>query len=188
MKYISITTITLTAILLATDSLAQANPELDRLRATYAGDLEKLYQRCSEAGRRDDATEVLAELKTMGVAVVNIPRRFSEQFLVDVALDTTAEAEVSRPISEQFFVDTAWKTPSGTIFVFEENGRASRSYNNANKTSLTWKIHPTFMVDLTGPPSPGRAPVTWFFCFDSKTEAFYGTSKDDVAHKLQREK
>jgi hypothetical protein len=188
MKFFSITTIALTAFLLATGSLAHANPELDRLKATYAGDLEKLYQRYSEAGRLDEATEVLAELKTMGVAVVNIPRRFPEPFLVDVAWKTAGEADVSPQISEQFLVDTAWKTPAGTIFVFEENGRASRSYNNANKTDLTWKIHPTVMVDVTGPPAPGKAPITWFFCFDSKTEAFYGSSKDDMAHQLQRQK
>jgi hypothetical protein len=165
MKFLPLTKSTVAAFLLATGSLAHADPALDRLKAEYVRDLQSLYERYSQAGRLDDAIKVLAELRAVG-----------------------AEAGTPPGSQEPSVVGTAWKTPTGTIFVFEANHRGHRSFNNKDKTTFTWKGRPGRLVECTGPAGQGQAETTWFFRIESDTEAYYGSRKNDVVHKLQRQK
>jgi hypothetical protein len=166
MRFAFSTTVALAALLLTAGPLAHADLELDRLKEAYARDLQKLYQRHSQAGRLTEAAKVLAELRAIGVTEVDMPS----------------------PPPEQFFVNTAWRTAYGTVFEFQPHQRGVRSYNNADLTAFSWKSLPDGLIEVTGPFRRGEPEVTWYFRFESNTEAYYGPHKDEVIRLLQKQR
>jgi hypothetical protein len=88
--------------------------------------------------------------------------------------------------TRQFMANTAWKSPAGTIFEFQANGKGKRSFNGRDETNLVWSIRPGGLVEVKGLAGQGQGLTMWIFRFESKTEAYYGSREDDVTHKLQK--
>lgn len=181
------TTYTLILItgLLTLPSISSAQGELERLKtsyenavskaveplkATYAKELRKLLERHAQAGRLEDVAKVVTELKAIGI--------------------TDAEATIAGQTSKSrkgSFESTTWKTPTGTEFSFEPDGKGTRSFGGADATAITWRERSGGNVEVTGAGSKGEKETTWDFRFVSETEAYYGNSKDDVTKPLQKQ-
>jgi len=175
----------LIAALLTLPWLASAQDELDRLKtsyqtavsraveplkSTYEKELRKLLSRHAQAGRLEDVAKVIQELKAIGI--------------------TDAESGIAAPTSKSrklSFESTTWKTPTGTAFSFESNGKGTRSFGGSDATAITWRERSGGIVEVTGDGSKGGETTTWFFRLVSESEAFYGNSKDDVTKPLQRQ-
>lgn len=144
---------------------------VEPLKATYERELRSLMQQHAKAGRLDDVAKVLAELKAIGAAE-------------GVSNDG---APVVASTSTQFgFEGTVWKTPTGTDFTFEPDGKGTRSFGGADPTSIAWRKRAGGFVEVTGAGTQGGQKTTWYFLFVSESEAYYGPSKDGATMPLQR--
>ena len=144
---------------------------VEPLKATYERELRSLMQRHAESGRLDDVARVVAELKAIGITNA-----------VPADADT---GRMSRS-TQTGFEGTTWKTPTGTEFSFEPEGKGTRSFGGADPTSITWRKRAGGFVEVTGAGSQGGQETTWFFRFVSESEAYYGNNKEGATTQVQR--
>ena len=170
--------LTLPSISSAQDELARlktsyenaVSKAVEPLKATYEKELRKLLQRHAEAGRLDDVAKVVSELEAIGIT--------------DAEATTPAQTTKSK---KETIEGTTWKTPTGTDFSFESDGKGTRSFGGADATAITWRQRSGGFVEAKGDGSKGGETMTWFFRFVSESEAYYGNSKEDVTKPLQRQ-
>lgn len=143
---------------------------VEPLKNTYEKELRALLQRYAQAGRLDEAAEVMTELKELGV---------------DTQDDASASSQ--SPKSKRSMIENSkWKTPTGTTFSFEADGKGTRSFNGADITAIEWRQRSGGMVEVTGLGGQGGKSVTWFFRFVTEEEAYYGNNKEGTSTRLER--
>lgn len=96
---------------------------------------------------------------------------------------TSSSSSPGKPIIE----NSSWRTPTGTLFVFEPDGKGTRSFAGADQTTFTWRQRSGGVVEVNGEGSKGGKSVTWFFRFVNQQETYYGNSKDNITTALQRQ-
>ncbi len=178
-------------LVLACCSLAGADAELDRLRVSYEGAVEravaplretykqellKLMDRHTRAGNLDAALEVRRELQDLTGEAFEQPGDGSS------AIGERPGKEV-----ETYFVDKTWRTPTGTNFTFNKDGKGARQFGN-DLTAFRWKLRGKDTVEVTGPAKVGDKETTWYFRFFSPDEAYYGNSREAAQTRLELKK
>lgn len=171
--------------------MAFADADLDRLRTSYEGAVEravsplrdtykqellKLMDRHTRAGNLDAALAVRRELQDL------TGESFEQSGDGRGAIGERPGKEV-----ETFFVDKTWRTPTGTNFTFNKDGKGSRNFGN-DLTPFRWKLRGQDTVEVTGPSKGGGKDTTWFFRFFSSDEAYYGNSRETAQSPLELKK
>ena len=169
-------------------NMAFADAELDRLktsyeaaversvaplRTTYEKELLKLMDHHTKAGNLTAALEVKNEIEQLT----------GKPYMDPSAPKPTTTAITKPKILEQYFVGKTWRTPSGTNYTFNEDGKGFRQFGN-DKSDFKWKQRGKDIVEVVGPASQGGSDTTWFFKFVSLEEAYYGKNKDTTDAKL----
>jgi len=144
---------------------------VDPLTATYEKELKSLMQRHATAGRLDDVAKVVAELKAIGI---------------NDAVPTVTDLPANSKSPKSGIEGTTWKTPTGTEFSFESDGKGTRSFGGADPTAIAWRKRAGGIVEVTGAGTQGAQETTWFFRFVNESEAYYGNSKDGATTALER--
>ncbi len=156
--------------------LLLADPDLDRLRASYEAALEraaapvrrsyeaelrKLMDRQTKAAKLDAALATKAELEKLA----DKPGAAADGEAVHV---TGAKA------MEPLFIDKTWQTPAGSNFTFRKDGTCLRQFNTTQAV-VKWRTHGPNAIEVIG-STPAE---TRYFRFVSPTEAYYG-EKDSI--------
>ncbi|MGV3659920.1 MAG: hypothetical protein ACO1TE_07040 [Prosthecobacter sp.] len=179
-------------VLFAAIHSANADPEMDRLkasydaaversvaplRATYEKELLKLMEKHTKAGDLTAALKVKDEIEKLTGKPVLIP----------TAAPSGTGAVARAKVLEPYFVGKTWRTPTGTSFTFREDGTGDRQFGN-DKSAFKWKQRGRDTVEAIGPGTSGGADRSWFFRFESLEEAFYGNDRDTTNAKLTLQK
>src|SRR5688572_1624465 len=119
----------------------QADPELDRLaasyqtaidratdpiRRSYEAELRKLLERQTKSGKLDAAIETKAALEKL----TGKP---------EVVAGESQPAAITKDIMA-FFVDKTWAAPKGTRFTFRSSRICVREFDG-EKVTLRWRVH-----------------------------------------------
>jgi hypothetical protein len=170
----------------------RADPELDRLKASYDAALEraaapvrsayeqqllKLLEHHTKTANPAGAGEVRAELARIGAK--NVPAPVTGTVPPGPTANSTPTT--LRSELEKLFVEKAWKTPSGTTFTFHAKGEGAREIGS-DKTKITWRHVSPKLVEVVNQGSGGD---TWYFRFVTPAEGYYGGTKDKITLKLQ---
>lgn len=179
-------------ILLTAIPMAHADPEMDRLkasydaaversvaplRATYEKELLKLMEKHTKAGDLTAALKVKDEIEKLTGKPVLTPSSATS------GTGATARQKALEP----YFVGKTWRTPTGTDFTFHEGGTGDRQFGN-DKTTFKWRQRTHDMVEAVGPGTSGSPDRSWFFRFETLDKAFYGNDKDTANAKLTLQK
>ena len=175
-------------LLLANVPLACADAELDQLKSSYEGAVEravsplrekykqellKLMDRHTRAGNLTAALKVRRELQDLTGEVFEEPSD-----------GRTAIGERQGKEVEKFFVEKTWRTPTGTNFTFNMDGKGTRQFGN-DLTAFRWKLRGQDTVEAIGPGKVGGKDTTWYFRFFSQNEAYYGNSRETAQTRLE---
>ncbi len=179
------------ALFLTCCPMAFADAELDRLRTSYEGAVEravsplretykqellKLMDRHTRAGNLDAALAIRRELQDLTGEAFEQPGE-----------GRTAIGERPGKEVETFFVDKTWRTPTGTSFTFNKDGKGSRQFGT-DITSFRWKLRGQDTVEATGASNSKGKETTWYFRFFSAEEALYGSSRETAKSPLELKK
>ncbi|MBN8422261.1 MAG: hypothetical protein J0L73_25325 [Verrucomicrobia bacterium] len=152
------------------------------VNATYEKELQKLLEQYTKEGKLDAAAEVIAEIKLINSTSAQTASS-SAAASTNSKQGGQASESTDHAANQRFFVKKTWKTPTGTLFAFDEKGTGSRSFGN-DKTAFIWRQMPDGVVQVTGERNEGSRIDTWYLRFVSKTEAYYGSAPDEIGMKL----
>ena len=136
---------------------------VEPINKVYVAELQKLLEKESKKGDLEEITKITGELK---------------KFII------IADNKISSDV-ESFFVGKSWKTPSGTVFHFEENGQGFRQFGN-DKTILIWKMTNN-VVEVQSQTNEKGSIKKWYFKFFDKKTAKYGDAINVITFDLQLE-
>jgi hypothetical protein len=85
--------------------------------------------------------------------------------------------------SPSLFIGKTWSTATGTKFSFKKDGAGTREFGS-DKTPLVWRELDKGKVEATGQYNQGAENRTWYFTFNSRSEAYYSDKKEELGTKL----
>jgi hypothetical protein len=88
---------------------------------------------------------------------------------------------------EKLYLNKPWISAAKAEYHFNRDGSGFRLYTKI-KTSFTWRKLDTGIVEVAGRMVPAGPQVMWFFKFDNKKTALFGTSEDKIMDPLRAER
>ncbi len=93
------------------------------------------------------------------------------------------EEDKGRDEIDRYFVNKKWISLAKAVYSFEKGGTGTRTHAGTT-TTFTWKKRNDDLVEVLGRMAPDAAPRTWYFKFDNKKEALFGTRTDLITAPL----
>lgn len=141
--------------------------ELDRLRSVYEEDSERSVKPLRETYLRELNKILQTRTRSSDLSGALLAKTELER--------VTEEGERHRtdPL-EALFVGRTWVSQAGTAFIFAADGKCIRE--TQGRREGTWKRRGSVVISsIEGSPRETR-----YFRFESKTEAYYGTSDKEM--------
>lgn len=164
----------LTLLFVGTSVFAQIPSKLEELKSkreaaikriedVYKDELKKLL---NDPFIKGDPAKLAEVLKELGEGLV-------EQ------KSTVIQPPMSNKELERLFVNKSWFSTAKVEYRFEKDGKGYRS-----KIPLSWRILSSGLVEVTSRFAVNAPNKIWFFKFNSKKEAYFGESENEVTNPL----
>ncbi len=171
-------------------------PEFDRIRAnynaalervtapitqSYLAELEKQRDAYARASKLDAANVVQAEISNIKQAMVaaQAARKLPPK------APTVSEAATAPQL--HWFAGKTWLTDAKTRWTFARNGTGEKIRGKDRIATFTWKLLPSGNVELTERAAPEKPATATCVQFKTKSEAWFGTSEDQLTNRLHVE-
>ncbi len=148
--------------------------KLDPLHRDLLERLDALVVMLTKAGRLEDALTVKnrrADLEKAGAG--------------NGEPDKEAEPDDMEKI-DRLFVNRTWISAAQAHYRFDRGGEGERTHGGV-PTPFTWTKREDGLVMVKGQMAPDSALVTWYFKFDNRETALFGTRPDSVPYPLTAE-
>lgn len=153
---------------------AERDRKLDPLHRDLLERLNALVVTLTRAGRLEDALTVKNRGKDLETAGAGKGEP-----------DKEAEADKMDKI-DRLFVNRTWISAAQAHYRFDRGGEGERTHGGV-PTPFTWTKRDDGLVMVKGQMAPDSALVTWYFKFDNRDTALFGTRPDSVPYPLTAE-
>ena len=148
----------------------------------YLAELEKLRDTYTRASKLEAANVVQAEITNIKQA--SAFARAAKQLPLKSPTNPEAPAAIPQPY---WFAGKSWFTDAKTKWSFARNGTGEKIRGKDRIAIFTWKLLPSGNVELTERAAPDKPETTTYVQFKTKSEAWFGTSEDQLVNRLHVE-
>ena len=165
--------------------IANAVPpkEVTTLRERYDAAIVKATKPVTELYRRElmallDRYKRANDVASMAAVTEELTRLDAE------AATAAAQGEGD---GDRLFVGRSWYSAAKAEYHFSKDGKGYRSHGG-EKVPLTWRRVDGGLIEVTGKMAPNAPPRIWFFKFEDRKKAQFGTSRDALTDPATAER